>query len=83
MNLRSYRIFNLAIIDYVVTFFCVFILHSYMWYYADVADKSHRTYFQYFFSLFYIFIGMLALATILHYFFNIKSMFSSYLGFND
>jgi len=83
MNLRSYRIFNLSIIDYVVTLFFVFILHSYMWYYADVADKSHRTYFQYFFSLFYIFIGILALATILHYFFNIKSRFSSYLGFND
>ena len=45
MNLRSYRIFNLAIIDYVVTFFCVLILHSYMWYYADVANKSQRSYF--------------------------------------
>jgi hypothetical protein len=54
-----------------------------MWYFADVADKSSRTYFQYFFSLLYIFIGMLALATILHYFFNIKSVFSKYLGFND
>jgi hypothetical protein len=82
MNLRSYRIFNLAIIDYVVTFFFVIILHSYMWHYAKV-DKTKRTYFQYFFSLFYIFIGMLALATILHYFFNIKSVFSKYLGFND
>ena len=83
MNLRSYRIFELSIFDYVATLIGVLILHSYMWFYADVADKSKRTYFQYFFSFGYIFIAMLGLGTILHYFFGIKSKFSSYIGFND
>lgn len=81
MNLRQYRFFGLAIIDYIITLIAVLILHSYMWFNANVKKK--RTYIQYFISLIYIFIGILAIATILHYFFNIKSVFSSYLGFND
>lgn len=83
MDLRSFRFYGLAIIDYVITFIVVLILHSYMWFYANVSNKSKRTYFQYFISLIYIFIAMLGLATILHFFFGIKSVFSSYLGFND
>lgn len=81
MNLRDYRIYGLSIIDYVATLIVVYILHSYMWYNANVKQK--RTYLQYFFSLFYLFIASLGLATILHYFFGIKSVFSRYLGFND
>lgn len=81
MNLRKYRIAGLAIIDYIATLIVVFILHSYMWFNANVKQK--RTYFQYFFSLIYLFIASLGLATILHYFFGIKSVFSKYLGFND
>ena len=83
MNLRSFRIFGLAVIDYVMTFIGVFLLHFYMWNYANVKFKENRTNFQYYFSLFYIFIASLGIATILHYFFNIKSTFSKYLGFND
>jgi hypothetical protein len=83
MNLRDHRILGLAIIDYVVTFVFVLILHSYMWYYADISSKTKRTYLQYFISFIYIFIAILGLATILHFFFGIKSVFSRYLGFND
>ena len=83
MNLRSFRIFGLAVIDYVMTFIGVFLLHFYMWNYANVKFNENRTNFQYYFSLFYIFIASLGIATILHYFFNIKSTFSKYLGFND
>lgn len=83
MNLRDYRFFGLAIIDYVVTFIVIFFLHYYMWSNANVKNKNNRTYLQYFFSLFFIFLGALGLAVILHYFFNIKSTFSKYLGLND
>jgi uncharacterized membrane protein AbrB (regulator of aidB expression) len=56
-----------------------------MWYNANINEKMKlkRTYFQYFFSLIYLFIAALGLATILHYFFGIKSVFSRYLGFNE
>jgi uncharacterized membrane protein AbrB (regulator of aidB expression) len=83
MNLRDYRILGLAVIDYVVTLFFVLILHSYMWFYANISKNTKRTYIQYFVSLIYIFIAILGLATILHFFFGIKSVFSRYLGFND
>lgn len=83
MNLRDYRILGLSIIDYIVTLIFVLILHSYMWFYANISSKTKRTYLQYFASLIYIFISILGLATILHFFFGIKSVFSSYLGFND
>lgn len=81
MNLRKYRIAGLAIVDYIATLIIVLILHSYMWFNANVKQK--RTYLQYFISLIYLFIASLGLATILHYFFGIKSVFSKYLGFND
>lgn len=83
MNLRDYRILGLAVIDYIVTLVFVLILHSYMWFYANISKNTKRTYLQYFVSLIYIFIAILGLATILHFFFGIKSVFSSYLGFND
>jgi hypothetical protein len=85
MNLRDYRFYGLAIADYVATLIVVFILHTYMWYNANINEKMKlkRTYFQYFFSLIYLFIAALGLATILHYFFGIKSVFSRYLGFNE
>jgi hypothetical protein len=78
VNLRKYRIFNLAIFDYVVTFIAVLILHYYMWVNAKVNYK--RTVTQYFISLIVVFIGMLGLGTIIHYFFNVKSTFSHYIG---
>jgi uncharacterized membrane protein AbrB (regulator of aidB expression) len=85
MNLRDYRFYGLSIADYVATLIAVFLLHSYMWYNANINSKMKlkRTYFQYFFSLFYLFIASLGIATILHYFFGIKSVFSRYLGFNE
>lgn len=78
INLRKYRIFNLAIFDYVATFIAVLILHAYMWINAKVNYK--RTIIQYFISLIVVFIGMLGLGTIIHYFFGVKSTFSHYIG---
>jgi hypothetical protein len=85
MNLRDYRFYGLAIVDYVATFIIVLLLHSYMWFNANINSKmkQQRTYIQYFFSLIYIFIASLGVATVLHYFFGIKSVFSRYLGFNE
>ena len=79
LNLRKYRIFNLAIFDYVVTFIAIIILHSYMWFRAKVNYK--RSILQYIISFIYISIAILGLGTILHYFFGIKSTFSQYIGF--
>ena len=85
MNLRDYRFYGLAIADYVATFLVVVLLHSYMWFNAKINPKMklQRTYLQYFISFIYIFIATLGIATILHYFFGIKSVFSRYLGFNE
>lgn len=83
MDLRSFRILGLAVIDYIITFIIVLILHSYMWFNANISNTTKRTYIQYFGSLLYIFIAILGIATILHYFFGIRSIFSKYLGFND
>jgi hypothetical protein len=85
MNLRDYRFYGLAIADYVATFIVVLALHSYMWYYANINPKLklQRTYLQYFGSLIYLFIASLGVATVFHYFFGIKSVFSRYLGFNE
>ena len=44
MNLRKYRIVGLAIVDYIATFIVVLLLHSYMWFNANVKQK--RTYLQ-------------------------------------
>jgi hypothetical protein len=73
INLRKYRIFDLAIFDYVATFVVVIILHAYMWINTKVNYK--RTTIQYFISLIVVFIGMLGLKTIIHYFFGVKSTF--------
>lgn len=85
MNLRDYRFYGLAIVDYVATFLVVLLLHSYMWYNANMNPilKLKRTYLQYFGSFIYLFIASLGIATILHYFFGIKSVFSRYLGLNE
>lgn len=83
MNLRDFRFYGLAIIDYVLTFIIIIFLHYYMWSNANVKNKNNRTYLQYFLSLFFIFIGSLGIAVFLHYIFNIKSTFSKYIGLND
>jgi hypothetical protein len=49
-----------------------------MWINAKVNYK--RTTIQYFISLIVVFIGMLGLGTIIHYFFGVKSTFSHYIG---
>lgn len=81
-SIHDYRIIGLSIVDYILTFIGVLILHSYMWFKADV-DKNKRTSTQYILSFAFIFITMLGVGTILHYFFGVKSAFSRFLGLND
>ena len=83
-DLRKYRIYKMAIFDYVLTFIGAFILHIYMWKNPIYTkDPSKRTYFQYFISLFIIFITAVGLGIIFHYFFGIQSVLAGYLGIND
>ena len=82
MNLRKYKIFNMAIFDYVMTFIFIFILHLYMWLHPLDDIKNKRNIWQYLISLLLFFISAIGLAVIIHYFFGIKSPLSGYLGFN-
>ena len=83
MDLRKYRIYNMAIFDFVATFVVIFFLHLYMWNYAKVTNKNERTYLQYFGSLILLFIASIGLGVIVHYFVGIQSALSGYLGLND
>ena len=83
-DLRKFKIFNMAIFDFVATFICVFIIHYYMWSNPiHMKDPTKRTYLQYFTSLTFLFITFIGFGVILHYLFNIQSGLSAYLGFND
>jgi hypothetical protein len=83
MELRKYRILNMAIFDYVATFIIVFLIHWYMWNNAIITNKNERTYTQYFASLLLLSITAVGLGVIAHYIFGIQSALSGYLGFND
>jgi len=82
--LRQYRFLKMAIFDLVVTFIFALIVHSLLWTYPlEMKDKEQRTWIQYLFSLFLIFVTFLGLGIISHRIFGIKSTLSAYLGFND
>jgi len=82
--LRQYRFLKMAIFDLVVTFIFALIVHSLLWAYPlEMKDKEQRTWIQYLFSLFLIFVTFLGLGIISHRIFGIKSTLSAYLGFND
>jgi hypothetical protein len=83
MNLRKYKIANMAVFDFIVTFIFVFFIHLYMWKNPLDIKKDNRTYMQYFISLILLFISFIGLAIIFHYIFGIKSALSAYLGFNN
>jgi hypothetical protein len=83
-DLRKYRIFKMAIFDYILTFIGAFIIHLYIWKNPiHTKDASKRTYFQYFISLFFMYITAIGVGVIVHYFFGIQSTLSGYLGIND
>lgn len=82
--LRKFKIFNMAIFDFIATFVGVFILHYYMWSNPlDIKEPNKRTYIQYFTSLLLLFVAFIGIGVLLHYLFGIKSGLSAYLGFND
>ena len=80
-SLRKYRIFNMAIFDFAMTFLVIFLVHLYMWR-NPIEKQNNRSYMQYFMSLILFIIGSIWLGVIFHYIFNVKSQLSYYLGFN-
>jgi fatty-acid desaturase len=83
-TLRSFRIWNMAIFDYVATFIGAFIVHTIMWKNPlNMKNKDNRTPLQYIISLLFIFITFIGIGTIFHRLFSIQSGLSFYLGFND
>ena len=82
MNLRKYKLFNMAIFDFIMTFIIIFILHLYMWFHPLDDMKNQRNIWQYLISLLLFFVSAIGLGVIMHYFFGIKSALSGYLGFN-
>lgn len=86
MNLRKYKIYNMALFDYFITFVFVFFIHLYMWrnpLYMDITTKNNRNLIQYISSFILLFISFIGIAVIFHYIFGIKSGLSAHLGFNN
>lgn len=82
--LRSFRIWNMAIFDYVATFIGAFIIHTILWKNPlNMKNKEKRTPLQYVMSLIFIFITFVGIGTLAHRLFGIQSGLSFYLGFND
>lgn len=83
-ELRKYRIFKMALFDYIATFIGAFIVHLYIWKNPIYTkDASKRTYLQYFISLLFIYITAIGLGVVVHYIFGVQSTLSGYLGIND
>ena len=59
MNLRKYKIANMAVFDFIATFIFVFFIHLYMWKNPINIEKDNRTYIQYFMSLIFLFISFI------------------------
>jgi NhaP-type Na+/H+ or K+/H+ antiporter len=78
-SIRDYRFYGLAIIDFFVTLLFAILLHYFMWNYS-IHHIQNRTYFQFIFSLFFIFITFIGFGFILHWIFGIKSRLSFILG---
>ena len=83
-DMRKYKLFNMAIIDFVITFIAVFLIHYYIWTHPiHMKNTTERTTLQYISSLLLLFITAVGLGVLLHYFLGIKSGLSGHLGFND
>lgn len=84
MGIRDYRLYNMAIIDHVMTIIGVYLIHLLMWKYPlNMKNPEKRTWSQYFISLLLIYVTFIGLGVISHRIFNIQSGLSAYLGFND
>lgn len=83
-GIRDYRIFNMAIFDYVATFIVVLIIHTIMWRNPlKMKNPNKRTMIQYIASLILIYISAIGLGVIMHRIFGIESGLSGHLGLND
>ena len=80
MNPRDYKIYGLAVIDFIATFIIAVILHYFIWTNPIHKDIKDRTYIQYILSLFLIFITFVGIGFILHWGFSVDSRLSRYLG---
>lgn len=82
-DLRSYRVFNLALFDMALTFASIIIVHSLLWHYPlDIEDKERRTWAQYFASFTLITITFFGVGLIVHRLIGVRSAFSAYMGMN-
>lgn len=81
-NLRSYKIFNMAVFDLIATIISAIVLQNYMWFHP-VEPTKHRNVFQYIVLMFIIIITFIGLGIISHWLFGIQSALSAYIGINE
>lgn len=83
-GLRDFKIFNMAVFDYIVTFIIVLIIHTIMWKNPlNMKNQNKRSWIQYVYSLLLLFITFIGIGVMIHRIFNIESGLSAHLGFND
>ncbi len=77
---RRFRILGMSVIDFVLTFIFVFIIHSIMWFY--VVSARNKTTSIYILSFLVVFIIMIFISIIMHMIFGVKTVLLAYLGLN-
>ena len=82
-KLRSVKIFNMAVFDFVMVFVFVFIIHQYLWFHPIEQIKNKRNLFQYTALLIILMITGVGIGIITHWIFRIKSGLSGHLGLNN
>lgn len=76
-QLRSYRFFKMAILDWIMTLFGAFIFTKFLIKYTNLRYiKFNRL-------LFYVSVSLIILAIFLHKLFHIDTVFGYYLGLNQ
>jgi hypothetical protein len=78
---RKLRIFGMSVIDFVLTFIFVFILHTISWFYIVSARK--QTISIYFLSFLILFIVMIVIGIVAHLAFGVKTVMLAYMGLNS
>lgn len=76
-QLRSYRFFKMAILDWIMTLFGAFILTTILIKYTNLRYINFNR------LLFYVSVSLIILAIFLHKLFQIDTVFGSYLGLNE
>ena len=82
-ELRTPKVFKMAIFDLVGTFAIAFLVHLSLWMNQQKEKEQQRNVFQYIVSLMIIFVMFLGLGIVFHKIFGIKSALSGHLGLNE